>query len=66
MTLVLQSQIGGAHAERTLARHGERILSEVNIPQTEVVLQLALAGYQRAGSICRRCCWPSRQCCAWH
>ncbi len=45
-TLELQSQIGGAHAELVSARHGERILSEVNIPQTEVVLQSALAGYQ--------------------
>ena len=45
-TLELQSQIGAAHAELVSARHGERILSEVNIPQTEVVLQSALAGYQ--------------------
>ncbi len=45
-SLELQSQLGAARASLVSARHGERILSEVNIPQTEVVLQSALAGYQ--------------------
>lgn len=45
-TLDLQSQIGAAHAALVSARQGERILSDVNIPQTKVVLQSALAGYQ--------------------
>jgi cobalt-zinc-cadmium efflux system outer membrane protein len=45
-SLDLQSQLGGAHAALMSARYGERILREVNIPQTKVVLQSALAGYQ--------------------
>ena len=44
--LDLQSQLGAAHAALVSARHGERILRDVNIPQTKVVLQSALAGYQ--------------------
>ncbi len=45
-SLDLQSQLGAAHAALASARDGERILREVNIPQTKVVLQSALAGYQ--------------------
>jgi outer membrane protein TolC len=44
--LDLQSQIEAAYWALVSAQRGERILSDVNIPQTRVVLQSALAGYQ--------------------
>ena len=44
--LDLQSQIETAYWGLVSAQRSERILSDVNIPQTEVVLQSALAGYQ--------------------
>ena len=44
--LDLQSQIEAAYWALVSAQRGERILREVNIPQTKVVLQSALAGYQ--------------------
>ena len=44
--LDLQSRIETAYWGLVSAQRSERILSEVNIPQTEVVLQSALAGYQ--------------------
>jgi outer membrane protein TolC len=44
--LDLQSQIEASYWALVSAQRGERILREVNIPQTKVVLQSALAGYQ--------------------
>ncbi|MDG4574513.1 MAG: TolC family protein [Defluviicoccus sp.] len=44
--LDLQGQIEAAYWALVSAQRGERILREVNIPQTKVVLQSALAGYQ--------------------
>jgi outer membrane protein TolC len=44
--LNLQSQIEASYWALVSAQRGERILREVNIPQTKVVLQSALAGYQ--------------------
>lgn len=44
--LDLQSQIEAAYWAFVSAQRGERILRDVNIPQTKVVLQSALAGYQ--------------------
>lgn len=42
----LQSQIEAAYWALVSAQRGERILRDVNIPQTKVVLQSALASYQ--------------------
>ena len=42
----LQSQIEAAYWALVSAQHGEDILRDVNIPQTKVVLQSALSGYQ--------------------
>lgn len=44
--LDLQSQIEESYWRLVSAQQGERILRDVNIPQTNVVLQSALAGYQ--------------------
>lgn len=45
-TLDLQSQIEAGYWALVSAQRGERILRDANIPQTKVVLQSALAGYQ--------------------
>lgn len=45
-TLDLQSQIEAGYWALVSAQRGERILRDVNIPQTKVVLQSTLAGYQ--------------------
>ncbi len=44
--LDLQSQIEASYWALVSAQRGERILRDINIPQTKVVLQSALAGYQ--------------------
>lgn len=44
--LDVRSQIEAAYWVLASAQQGERILRDVNIPQTKVVLQSALAGYQ--------------------
>lgn len=44
--LDLQSQIEAAYWALVSAERGERILRDINIPQSKVVLQSALAGYQ--------------------
>jgi outer membrane protein, heavy metal efflux system len=44
--LDVQSEIEKAYWALVAAQRGERILRDINIPQTKVVLQSALAGYQ--------------------
>jgi outer membrane protein TolC len=45
-TLDVQGQIEAAYWALVAAQRGEQILRDVNIPQTRIVLQSALAGYQ--------------------